>query len=96
VCIAVPGRIVTIVDGPGLPAAVVDVAGVTRECCLAYVPEAAVGDYVTVHGGFAIGLLDEQAALESLALFQQLGVLAEKPASGSNLLDTVGEPDLLS
>lgn len=74
-CLGVPGRIVRIVDGPGLPIAAVDVAGVTRECCMAYLPEARVGDYVIVHVGFAITLLDEQAALESLTLLEEIGVL---------------------
>jgi hydrogenase expression/formation protein HypC len=46
--------------------------------CLEYVPEAKVGDYAIVHAGFAITRLDEQAALETLSVFKDLGVLDEE------------------
>jgi hydrogenase expression/formation protein HypC len=45
---------------------------VTKEVCLALVPEASVGDYVIVHVGFAISKVDEQAAQKSLSLIEQL------------------------
>jgi len=57
----------------------VDFGGVTREVCLAYVPEAQVGDYVIVHVGFAISQLDEVEARETLALMTEIGILAEQP-----------------
>lgn len=53
----------------------VDFGGVTKEVCLAYVPEAAVGDYAIVHVGFALQRLDEQSALDTLELFRQMGEL---------------------
>lgn len=80
-CVAVPGRIVQILDGPGLPIATVDVAGITRQCCLAYLPEAVVGDYTIIQSGFALTILDEVDALASLSLFEELGVLG-RAASG--------------
>ena len=55
----------------GLPFARVEFGSVTREVCLAYTPEARVGDYVIVHVGFAIQLLDEQAARRTLDLLHQ-------------------------
>lgn len=58
----------------------VDFGGATRSVCLAYTPEAVVGDYVIVHAGFAITLLDEAAAVESLAVFEAMG-LVESPSS---------------
>lgn len=74
-CLAVPAR-VTAVDAAAIPMARVDVAGIrTQECCLAYVPHAQVGDYVIVQNGFAIEVLDPQAAALSLAAFEALGVL---------------------
>jgi hydrogenase expression/formation protein HypC len=67
-CLAVPGRIAE-VDGT---TALVDFGGVTREASLALVPSAAPGDYVLVHAGFAIEVLSEEEAEETLALFRQL------------------------
>lgn len=71
-CLAVPGRVVEVTQ-EALPMAQVDFGGVMRRICLAYVPEAQVGDYVLVHVGFAISRVDEQAALETLAALQALG-----------------------
>jgi hydrogenase expression/formation protein HypC len=67
-CLAVPGRIIEI-DGV---TARVDFGGVTREANLTLVPEAAVDSYVLVHAGFAIQVLNEEEAEESLGLFRDL------------------------
>ncbi|MGW7356858.1 HypC/HybG/HupF family hydrogenase formation chaperone [Streptomyces sp. NPDC054802] len=77
-CLAVPGRVVGIGDRDGTPMARVDFGGVEKEVCLAYVPEAAVGEYVIVHVGFALQRLDEESALASLRLFEELGLLEEE------------------
>jgi hydrogenase expression/formation protein HypC len=76
-CLAVPGRVLTAdAAGDGAPTALrmgrVDFGGVVKEVCLEYVPEAAVGDYVIVHVGFAIARLDEAEAERSLALWTQM------------------------
>jgi hydrogenase expression/formation protein HypC len=73
-CLAVPGRIVRIVDQQGLRMGDVDFGGVTRRVCLAYVPEAVEGDYAIVHAGFAIGTLDREAAARTLELMRQIEV----------------------
>ena len=73
-CLAVPGRIQSITDDD-LRTGTVSFAGISREICLAMVPEAKVGDYVIVHVGFAISTVDEQAAKESLAMIQGLDQL---------------------
>jgi hydrogenase expression/formation protein HypC len=73
-CIGVPGRITRIFGSAILSMAAVDYGAVTRECCLAYVPEAAIGDYVIVQTGFAISLLDPQEALLILEAFDELGM----------------------
>jgi len=57
----------------------VDFGGVAREACLAYVPEAQVGDYVIVHVGFAISQIDKAEALETLELLVEIGILEEEP-----------------
>jgi hydrogenase expression/formation protein HypC len=53
----------------------VDFGGITREVCLAYVPEARVGDFVIVHAGFAISRIDEAEAQETLDLLVESGIL---------------------
>jgi hydrogenase expression/formation protein HypC len=77
-CLAVPGRIIEISDDRGVPMAMVDFDGIRKEVCLAYLPDAGVGDYAIVHVGFAISVVDEASALESLKLFRELGVLDDE------------------
>jgi hydrogenase expression/formation protein HypC len=67
-CLAIPARIKSI-DGVQ---AEVDVGGVSRAISVMLTPEATVGDYVYVHTGFAISVVDEEEALESLRLLQEL------------------------
>jgi hydrogenase expression/formation protein HypC len=57
--------------------AVIDVDGVRREASLLLVEDAQVGDYVIVHAGFAISKIDEQAALETLALLKEAAALMD-------------------
>ena len=71
-CLAVPGKIVEIYESNGLLMGKIDFGGVTREACLAYVPEAKVGNYTVIHVGFALNLLDEAEALETLRLFDEI------------------------
>ena len=66
-CLALPGEIVERREG-ALPMALVRFGTVRREVCLAYVPDASVGDWVIVHVGFAIQRLDEAEARRTLAL----------------------------
>lgn len=72
-CLAVPGRIIEIRTVAGIPMGTVDFDGIRKEVCLAYLPEASLGDYTIVHVGFAISLVDEDSALETLAMFRELG-----------------------
>lgn len=67
-CLGVPGRIVRLVDDEGLRMGDVDFGGAVRRVCLAYVPDAAVGDYAIIHAGFAISLVDDAAAERTLSL----------------------------
>ena len=80
-CLGVPGKIVDIYESGGLPMGKVDFGGVTKEVCLAYVPEAKVGDYTVIHVGFALNLLNEQEALETLDLLRQIGAVDEELGS---------------
>ena len=74
-CLGIPGRIIEADENPLMRMGKVDFGGIVREISLAYVPEAAVGDYVIVHAGFAISRLDEQEAHETLKLMAEAGIL---------------------
>ena len=77
-CLGIPGRIDSLYEEHDTPMGKVSFGGITKSVCLAYVPEAKIGDYVIVHVGFAITLLDEASAHETLALFDEMGVLEEE------------------
>ncbi|NIV30814.1 MAG: HypC/HybG/HupF family hydrogenase formation chaperone [Anaerolineae bacterium] len=77
-CLAIPGRIVEVTEDGLMRMGRVDFGGVIREVCLAYVPEAGIGDYVIVHVGFAISQLDEDEAQETLRLLVESGILEEE------------------
>lgn len=69
-CLGVPGRIVDLDDEAWL--GTVDFDGVRRPVCLAYTPEARLGDYVIVHVGFAISRVDEDEAARTLAVLKAI------------------------
>ena len=77
-CLGIPGRIIETRTDDGLPMGRVDFGGVRKDVCLAYVPEATVGDYVIVHVGFAISRVDEQEALRTLAILGEMGDLVRQ------------------
>jgi hydrogenase expression/formation protein HypC len=77
-CLAVPGRILSLAEADGVPMAEVDFGGVRKNVCLQYIPDAGVGEYVVVHVGFAIQRLDEASARETLANFERMGILEEE------------------
>lgn len=77
-CLGVPGKIVEKYEKDGLQMAKVDFGGVFREACLTYVPEAQVGEYCIIHVGFAISILSESEAQETLDLLRQIGDLEEE------------------
>jgi hydrogenase expression/formation protein HypC len=78
-CLAVPGKIVSIEDIAGNRVGRVDYGGVIREAVLDFVPEAVMGDYVVVHVGFAISRLDEEEAKRTYELLEEMDRLAEDP-----------------
>lgn len=77
-CLAVPGKIVSVREDRGTRMAVVSFDGIEKEICLAYLPDIDVGDYTIVHVGFAISKIDEASALETLQMFKDLGILEEE------------------
>ena len=77
-CLAVPGKILRITTPEGFTrAGVVSFGGIEKEVNLAYVPEAKVGDYVIVHVGFALSLVDEAEAEEVFSYLRRMDELSE-------------------
>jgi hydrogenase expression/formation protein HypC len=71
-CLAVPGKVIELYNVAGLKMAKVDFGGVTREACLEYLPDVEIGKYVIIHVGFAISLLDEEEAHQTLELLKEI------------------------
>jgi len=76
-CLAIPGKIMEIYDENGLTMGKINYAGTENAVCLAYVDGAEVGKYVLVHAGFAISVLDEDEAKQSLSLWDEMIEKAE-------------------
>lgn len=71
-CLGIPGKIVEIYQVDGLRMGKIDFGGVFREACLEYTPEAEIGVYTLIHVGFAISVLSEEEAQESLRLIRDI------------------------
>lgn len=71
-CFGVPGRVTQITDVTGLPTGKAEFGGVPRDVCFAYVPDARVGDYVLVHAGFAVQIVDEGEAQQVLEMVRSM------------------------
>ena len=74
-CLAIPGKIVTIGEHQ---MADVDILGVSRTVSLDLVPEAVIGDHVLIHAGYAIQIVDEQYAKETLDLMLEMDLMGEE------------------
>ncbi len=73
-CLGIPGKIIETYEKDGLKMAKVDFGDVFNEVCLEATPEAAIGDYVIVHAGFALNTLSEAEAQETLELLREIGI----------------------
>jgi hydrogenase expression/formation protein HypC len=77
-CLGVPGKVLEVQENPvGMTMGKVSFGGITKEVCLAYTPEARVGDYVVVHVGFAISKIDEAEAHRVFEFLEEMGELRE-------------------
>jgi hydrogenase expression/formation protein HypC len=84
-CLGIPGEIVEIESSSeGLPHGMVSFGGVRKRICLAYVPEAKLGDYAVVHAGFALNLVDEAEAQEVFNLLEQIERSEHPPGADAN------------
>jgi hydrogenase expression/formation protein HypC len=77
-CLAIPGKVAEIQEQEGVRTGRVLFGGIARQACLDFVPEARVGDFVMVHVGFAISVVDKEEAERTYALLESMGVLSEE------------------
>jgi hydrogenase expression/formation protein HypC len=83
-CLAIPGKVLTIEEESQPRMGSVSFAGVRRPVCLDWVPEVKVGDYVLVHVGFALSRVDEEEAEKTLSLLRAMECAPdESPPSAS-------------
>lgn len=71
-CLAVPGKVVEIMNENGMLMGKVDFAGSISKACLEYVPEIQIGQYTVIHAGFAISAIDEEEAMKSFELWREM------------------------
>jgi hydrogenase expression/formation protein HypC len=83
-CLGIPGEILDTREDNGIRFGKVKFAGINREVCLQCVPEAAVGDYVLVHVGFAISMVDREEAARAYKLLDEMGMTSELQADQPN------------
>lgn len=76
-CLAVPGKVLSIQGEDIARVGRVNFGGIVKEVNLAYVPQAGIGDYVVVHVGFAISVMDEREATQVFEYLKQIGELSE-------------------
>lgn len=76
-CLGIPGKILTIYEDHGTKMAKIDFGGVSREACIEVIPEAKPGDWTIIHAGFALNLLSEEEANETLEILQEMSELAD-------------------
>jgi len=79
-CLAIPGKVLDTYDRRGVQMAKVQFGGVTRETCVEYVPGVKTGDYVLVHVGFALSIVDEAEAERTFKLLEEMNQLGELEA----------------
>lgn len=74
-CLGIPGKIIEIEDTIGMKMAKIDFGGVIRSACIEAIPEAKIGDYTIIHAGFALNVLSEAEAMDTLNLLQEIADL---------------------
>ncbi|MCU0452248.1 MAG: HypC/HybG/HupF family hydrogenase formation chaperone [Bacteroidetes bacterium] len=72
-CLAIPGKLISLNNDSTPKMGIVSFGGIQKNICMEWLPEAAVGDYVIVHVGFALSRLDEAEALETIRMFEKMG-----------------------
>jgi hydrogenase expression/formation protein HypC len=84
-CLAIPGKVISVEETGGMRTGRVQFGGIVRQASLDFVPEAAVGDYVMVHVGYAISRVDAAEAERTYQLLDEIGAIEEElPPEGSS------------
>jgi hydrogenase expression/formation protein HypC len=76
-CLAIPGKVIETYEADGMKTAKVSFGGMVKQVCLEYTPEAAPGDYVLVHVGFALSRINEEEARRTYEILEEIGQLSE-------------------
>lgn len=99
-CLAVPGKLIEIIDDSGLKTGRIDYSGTVNTVCLELVPDIQVGQYTIVHAGFALSIIDEEEAQKSLEAWAELldktgmdGTALGIPTTGQNNASDQQETD---
>jgi hydrogenase expression/formation protein HypC len=77
-CLGIPAKVIELYETNGIKMAKVDFGGAIKEACMEYVPEVKIGDYAIIHVGFALSILDEKEAFETMDLLKQIEALGEE------------------
>ena len=77
-CLAVPGKVMSINNNASPIMGSVSFAGVLKDICLEWVPEVRIGNYVLVHVGFALNMIDDEEAEETLRLLREIGEMDDE------------------
>lgn len=77
-CLGIPGKIIEIDLSSGIRMAKIDFDGVIRQACIEAIPEAEVGDYTIIHAGYALNILSEAEAKETLDLLSEIADIEEE------------------
>jgi len=83
-CLAIPGRVIETLVSAGMRMAKVSFGGMVKQVCIEYTPEAAPGDYVLVHVGFALSRVNQEEAERTYKLLDELGQLTELEDGGGS------------
>jgi hydrogenase expression/formation protein HypC len=81
-CLGIPAKVVEFYNANGLKMAKVDFGGVMKEICMEYLPEAVLGDFVIVHVGFGLTIIDEVEARETMELLRQIDASGDEGSPG--------------
>lgn len=71
-CLGIPGEVISIIDDPLMKMGKVNFSGIVKEICLAYLPEVKLGDYVIVHAGFAISIVNSEEAKQIFEYLKEI------------------------
>ncbi len=76
-CLAIPGKLIELKEVQGIKMGKANFGGIVKQICLEYTPEARIDDYILVHVGFALAIIDEAEAERTYELLKQLDQLSE-------------------